>query len=106
MEVAIAMVQTEAGNDEQVTENDSRVQQKFNEQMELKQEPISLPPSIYIQKIKERIDEIAKERTERGEKITQGRWIVDGFPNTKDDWNAMTELELIPDDLIVIRDHS
>ena len=34
---------------------------------------------------------------------SKGRWIIDGFPNTKDDWNAMTEAELFPDDLIRVQ---
>ena len=33
-----------------------------------------------------------------------GHWIIDGFPNTKDDWSAMAEGDLMPYDLIVVKD--
>ena len=105
-ELAIATVQSALGKDEKLDENDPRVQQKVNEQMETKTDQVALPAAVYVQKIKEKIDSIAQARIAAGEKVSQGRWIIDGFPNTKDDWNAMSDVELFPDDLIIIRDQT
>ena len=105
-ELAIAMIQTALGKDEKVDADDPRVQEKVNEQMEAKKDAVTLPSTVYVQKIEEKIEEIVQKRIDSGAKVSQGRWIIDGFPNTKDDWNAMTDLELFPDDLIIIRDQT
>merc|ERR1712150_441929 len=90
-----------------VDENSPQIQQKINELMEQsKPSTITLDANIYVEKILTKIGEIAKERIANGvpEHEAENRWIIDGYPNTKEDWNAMSELGLSPDDLIIIRD--
>ena len=74
--------------------------------MEAKNDVVALPPAVYVQKIKEKIDEITQKRIQNGEAVSLGRWVIDGFPNTKEDWNAMADVELFPDDLVIIRDQT
>merc|ERR1711990_274577 len=45
-----------------------------------------------------------EQRRSDGNSVPIGHWIIDGFPNTKDDWSAMAEGELMPYDLIVVKD--
>lgn len=33
-----------------------------------------------------------------------GGWILDNFPNTRDQWNLCIERNFLPDDVIVLRD--
>ena len=35
-----------------------------------------------------------------------GGWILDNFPRTRDQWNAMVEKSLLPDDIVCLRDES
>ena len=70
-------------------------------------EKVSLPPTVVVEKIKEEIERIERTRAENGEEPPHaGRWIIDGFPATKDDWAALAEAELIPNDMIVVRDQT
>lgn len=36
--------------------------------------------------------------------LRHGGWILDNFPNTRDQWNLCIERNFIPDDVIVLRD--
>ena len=60
--------------------------------------------SVFVDKIKLRIEEIEEKRRSNGDAVPIGHWIIDGFPNTKDDWSAMAEGDLMPYDLIVVKD--
>ena len=33
-----------------------------------------------------------------------GGWILDNFPNTRDQWNLCIEKNIVPDDVIVLKD--
>ena len=62
--------------------------------------------SVFVKKIKLKIEEIEENRRSKGDSVPIGHWIIDGFPNTKDDWTAMAEGDLMPYDLIVVRDQT
>ena len=38
--------------------------------------------------------------------IRNGGWILDGFPENKDQWLAMTDADVLPDEYIVLSDRS
>ena len=62
--------------------------------------------SVFVEKIKLKIQEIEEKRRSNGDSVPIGHWIIDGFPNTKDDWTAMAEADLMPYDLIVVKDQT
>ena len=93
-----------------VDANDNRVvalvEQKLNGAT-LADERAQLSPAVIVEGLKKHIDELETGRAERGEEGPHaGRWIIDGFPATKDDWTAMAEAELVPNDLLVVRDQT
>jgi adenylate/nucleoside-diphosphate kinase len=107
-ELAMGMVQSTLGTDEKVEETDPRVQEIINNQMEeaVQAEGPPLPPAVYVSKIKQHVADLCESRKNASESLCNGRWIIDGFPNTKADWNAMSEEGFMPNDLIVIRSQS
>lgn len=38
--------------------------------------------------------------------LSSGGWILDNFPQTREQWSLMVEKNLIPDDVIFLRDNS
>ena len=114
-EAAINQVNQENGLEPGVTingadANDPRVIELVEQKLKgatAADEKVTLPPAVVVEKIKEEIERIERTRAENGEEPPHaGRWIIDGFPATKDDWSALAEAELIPNDMIVVRDQT
>lgn len=38
--------------------------------------------------------------------LSNGGWILDNFPSTRDLWNACVEKNLLPDDVVTLNDNS
>ena len=38
--------------------------------------------------------------------LSNGGWILDNFPSTRDLWNACVDKNLLPDDVIILNDNS
>ena len=115
-EAAINQVNQENGLDQAgvtingADANDPRVIELVEQKLKgatVEDEKVNLPPAVVVEKLKEEIERIERTRAENGEEPPHaGRWIIDGFPATKDDWAALAEAELIPNDMIVVRDQT
>ncbi len=69
--------------------------------------PITLPVNVYIDALKKELERIQKERQKiDATSLNEGGWILDNFPNTTDQLNAMTEHQLVPDTIICLEDAS
>ena len=74
---------------------------------EAEKSPITLPVDIYIDALKKELERIQKERQKLdATALSEGGWILDNFPNTTDQLNAMTEHHLLPDSIITLDDVS
>ena len=111
-EAAMAQVNNENSVDgvvlNPVDANDTRVvalvEQKLNGAT-LDEERATLSPAVIVEGLKKHIEKLETSRAKSGEPGPHaGKWIIDGFPATKDDWTAMAEAELMPNDLLVVRD--
>ncbi|XP_077973287.1 adenylate kinase 9-like [Styela clava] len=71
------------------------------------EEEIKLPADIFVAVLKETIDRIIAERLEADpDAAKDGGWILDNFPTSKEQWGAMAEASLLPDEVICLTDKS
>ena len=68
---------------------------------------IDVPESIYIRTLQEELERMRKERYKLDSTApSDGCWILDNFPQTPDQLNAMVASNLVPDTFVVLHDAS
>lgn len=68
---------------------------------------INLSAEVQVEVLDLAIKEWEKEiRMKKPEGALHGSWILDNFPNTREQWNACVEKNLLPDDVIVLGEES
>ncbi|KAH9524991.1 Adenylate kinase 9, partial [Bulinus truncatus] len=66
---------------------------------------ITLTPEVLAEVLENSIKEWEKDmRRNKLDGPYYGSWILDNFPNNKEQWNACVERNLLPDDIIVLGD--
>ncbi|KAI8508323.1 adenylate kinase [Branchiostoma belcheri] len=74
---------------------------------EAEKQTITIPPDVYVEVMEEKIKEVENNlRTKNPEGPFFGGWILDNFPNNRDQWAAMVDKNICPDDVICLRDSS
>ena len=75
---------------------------------EAEKQAVTLSPSVYIWVLEQELERLRKERVKRGDPMAgnAGGWILDSFPNTIEQLNAMMESNLLPDTFFFLQDNS
>ncbi|ESO88925.1 hypothetical protein LOTGIDRAFT_62291, partial [Lottia gigantea] len=74
---------------------------------EAEKQDVLLQPEIYIEAMEAAIKDAERELKKKNpEGAINGGWILDNFPNTRDQWAVCIEKNILPDDVIILKDNS
>ncbi|XP_055490932.1 adenylate kinase 9 isoform X2 [Leucoraja erinacea] len=90
---------------DEVSEEHPEVKAIVNEAVEnASHAQIQLPMDIYMESLAKAISEVHEEKKQQNpDNPMEGGWVLDNFPETTDQCKAMEEIDLIPDNVFVLR---
>ncbi|XP_032877861.1 adenylate kinase 9 [Amblyraja radiata] len=90
---------------DEVSEEHPEVKAIVNEAVEnASHAQIQLPIDIYMEALVKAISEVHEDKKQQNpDKPMEGGWVLDNFPETADQCKAMEEIDLIPDNIFVLR---
>ncbi|XP_078492449.1 adenylate kinase 9 [Ciona intestinalis] len=66
---------------------------------------INLPAEEYVSVLKDAVEQMIKTRLDEDpDAAKNGGWVLDNFPENKEQWAAMVEAELLPDEVVFLVD--
>ncbi|XP_033125059.1 adenylate kinase 9-like isoform X4 [Anneissia japonica] len=94
--------------DPEVNESHPEVQAAIEAAIvEAESQVYSLAPEQYVDAIEEAINEVHKELKRKDQNGPgAGGWVLDNFPQTRDQWNVLIDRGLAPDEVIMLKDTS
>ncbi|XP_050391523.2 adenylate kinase 9 [Patella vulgata] len=74
---------------------------------EAEKQEVQLPADVYIEVMEAAIKDAERElQKKKPNGPMSGGWILDNFPNTRDQWAVCIEKNITPDDVIILKDNS